>query len=61
MSYYKQYFKGKKVTVVGLGLLGKRLGDIAFLAECGTEVTVTDIKTAKELAPSIKKLKKYHK
>ena len=59
MSYYKQYFKGKKVTVVGLGLLGKRLGDIAFLAECGTEVTVTDIKTAKELAPSIKKLKKY--
>ena len=44
MSYYKQYFKGKKVTVVGLGLLGKRLGDIAFLAECGTEVTVTDMK-----------------
>ncbi len=44
---------------MGLGLLGKRLGDIAFLAECGAEVTVTDLKTAKELAPSVKKLAKY--
>ncbi len=61
MADYKQYFKGKKVTVVGLGLLGKRLGDIAFLAECGAKVLVTDLKTAKELAPSIKKLRKYSK
>ncbi len=44
---------------MGLGLLGKRLGDIAFLAGCGAKVLVTDLKTAKELAPSIKKLKKY--
>jgi len=56
---YKNYFKNKKVTVVGLGLLGKRLGDIAFLAECGAKVTVTDVKSAKELAPSMSKLKKY--
>ncbi|MBP9715368.1 MAG: UDP-N-acetylmuramoyl-L-alanine--D-glutamate ligase [Candidatus Pacebacteria bacterium] len=59
MIDYKNYFKNKKVTVVGLGLLGKRLGDIAFLSECGADVTVTDIKTAKELAPSLKKLSKY--
>lgn len=59
MVDYRQYFKGKRVTVVGLGLLGKRLGDIAFLAECGAHVLVTDLKSAKELAPSIKKLKKY--
>jgi UDP-N-acetylmuramoylalanine--D-glutamate ligase len=56
---YKEFFKNKKVTVVGLGLLGKRLGDIAFLAECGAKVLVTDLKTEKELAPSIKKLRKY--
>ena len=56
----KNYFKGKKVTVVGLGLLGKRLGDIAFLAECGAEVLVTDLKSAQELAPSVKKLEKYN-
>ncbi len=45
--------------MVGLGLLGKRLGDIAFLAECGAKVLVTDLKTAKELEPSVKKLSKY--
>ncbi|MFA6520677.1 MAG: UDP-N-acetylmuramoyl-L-alanine--D-glutamate ligase [Candidatus Paceibacterota bacterium] len=59
MPDYKEFFKNKKVTVVGLGLLGKRLGDIAFLAECGAKVLVTDLKTAEELAPSIQKLKKY--
>ena len=47
------------MTVVGLGLLGKRLGDIAFLAECGAEVLVTDLKTEKDLASSINKLKEY--
>lgn len=59
MSDFRQFFKNKKVTVVGLGLLGKRLGDIAFLAECGADVLVTDIKTVKELALSVKKLAKY--
>jgi UDP-N-acetylmuramoylalanine--D-glutamate ligase len=59
MNDFRTFFKGKKVTVVGLGLLGKRLGDIAFLAESGAKVLVTDLKTAKELAPSIKKLRKY--
>ena len=59
MQDFKKFFKNKRVTVVGLGLLGKRLGDIAFLAEHGAKVLVTDFKSAKELAPSIKKLKKY--
>jgi UDP-N-acetylmuramoylalanine--D-glutamate ligase len=59
MQDFKAFFKDKKVTVVGLGLLGKRLGDIAFLAECGAKVLVTDLKTKEELAPSIKKLEKY--
>jgi UDP-N-acetylmuramoylalanine--D-glutamate ligase len=59
MVSYKKYFQGKRVTVVGLGLLGKRLGDIAFLAECGARVTVTDLKYVSELKPSLDKLKKY--
>lgn len=59
MQDFRVFFKNKKVTVVGLGLLGKRLGDIAFLHECGAKILVTDLKSAKELAPSIKKLKKY--
>lgn len=59
MVNFRQYFKGKTVTVVGLGLLGKRLLDIQFLCEMGAKVLVTDLKQAKELAPSIKKLKKF--
>lgn len=59
MDKARAYFKGKKVTVLGLGLLGKGLGDTAFLAECGAIVTVTDLKTAKELKPSVDALKKY--
>ena len=59
MDTARAFFKGKKVTVLGLGLLGKGLGDTAFLAECGAIVTVTDLKTAKELAPSVAALKKY--
>lgn len=59
MDKAKLYFKGKKVTILGLGLLGKGLGDTAFLASLGADITVTDMKTAKQLAPSIKALKKY--
>lgn len=59
MQDWKQYFKGKKVTVLGLGLLGKGLGDALFLTQCGAQVTVTDLKTAEQLAPSVAVLSKY--
>lgn len=59
MNNFQEFFKNKKVTVVGLGLLGKRLGDIAFLAENGAQVLVTDLKTKEELFSSIQKLNKY--
>jgi len=41
---------------MGLGLLGRGLGDTLFLVRCGAKVTVTDLKSAEELAPSIKAL-----
>ena len=40
---FKTDFKGKRVTVMGLGLLGRGVGDAAYLAEAGAEVTVTDL------------------
>ena len=52
-------FAGKKITVMGLGLLGRGVGDVAFLAECGAQVLVTDKKTEEELASSVEALKKY--
>ena len=50
---YLAYFKGKRVTVMGLGLLGRGVGDALYLAEAGAIVTVTDLKSAEELAESV--------
>lgn len=44
---------------MGLGLLGRGLGDVKFLAECGADLIVTDLKTAEQLATSLKKLSKF--
>ncbi|MEI6528139.1 MAG: UDP-N-acetylmuramoyl-L-alanine--D-glutamate ligase [bacterium] len=56
MRDYKECFKGKKITMLGLGLLGRGLNDAKFLAECGADLIVTDLKTADELKPTLKKL-----
>jgi UDP-N-acetylmuramoylalanine--D-glutamate ligase len=51
--------KGKRITVLGLGLLGRGVGDAAFLAACGAQVLVTDKKSETELAESVAKLRSY--
>jgi len=51
------FFTGKKITVMGLGLLGRGVGDVRYLAEQGAEVIVTDLKTGDELAVSLDALK----
>ncbi len=56
---YLQYFENKKVTVMGLGLLGRGVGDTKFLAENGADVLVTDKKTEEQLASSLESLKDY--
>ena len=58
---YKDFFKGKKITLMGLGILGRGVNVAKFLAECGVELTVTDLKTEDQLAPSLKKLSKFPK
>src|SRR5690554_592143 len=50
-------FKGKKITVMGLGLLGRGIGDVAYLAKCGAELIVTDLKAEEQLRESVEKLK----
>jgi len=55
--WFSPYFKGKKITAMGLGLLGRGVGDILFLAQQGAHILVTDIKTKKQLASSLEKLK----
>lgn len=56
---FNDYFKGKKITVLGLGLLGRGIGDVAFMAEAGAELIVTDLKSKEELASSLAHLSSY--
>ena len=59
MDNFCDYFKGKKITVMGLGLLGRGIRDVAFLAKCGADLTVTDLKNSNDLKKSLNKLKKF--
>jgi UDP-N-acetylmuramoylalanine--D-glutamate ligase len=50
-------FKNKRVTVMGLGSFGGGIGVATFLAERGARVTVTDMKTEKDLSKSLEALR----
>jgi UDP-N-acetylmuramoylalanine--D-glutamate ligase len=49
----QHFFEGKKITVMGLGLLGRGVGDVRFLAERGADVLVTDMKDEHVLKASV--------
>jgi UDP-N-acetylmuramoylalanine--D-glutamate ligase len=51
-------YSGMKVLVMGLGLHGGGLESTRYLARHGAEVTVTDLRDEKTLAPAIEKLEK---
>lgn len=56
---YKDFFTGKKITIMGLGLLGRGVGVAKFLAELGAELTITDLKNEEQLASSLEVLSPY--
>jgi UDP-N-acetylmuramoylalanine--D-glutamate ligase len=56
---FQDYFSGKRVTVMRIGLLGRGVGDTAFLAEMGAEVHVVDDASAEVMKPSVDALKEY--
>ena len=56
---YESYFKGKRITLMGLGLLGRGVGDARFLAECGAELIVTDLKSEEMLKDSLTQLSQF--
>jgi UDP-N-acetylmuramoylalanine--D-glutamate ligase len=55
----RTHFRGKRITVMGLGLLGRGVGDARYLAECGAELIVTDLKTREQLAESVAQLEQF--
>lgn len=56
MSDWREFFKNKNVTQMGLGLLGRGVGDADFLSKYCEQVLVTDLKKKDELKPSLNKL-----
>lgn len=53
--------KGKKVLVLGLGLLGGGVATTNWLLDHGAQVTVTDLKDAEQLVVSVKKIEEHLK
>ncbi|MEA2113586.1 MAG: UDP-N-acetylmuramoyl-L-alanine--D-glutamate ligase [Patescibacteria group bacterium] len=52
-------WKNKKITMLGLGVLGRGVGVAKFLAEQEADLIITDLKSERELQSSLKRLKKY--
>ncbi|MBU6214882.1 UDP-N-acetylmuramoyl-L-alanine--D-glutamate ligase [Patescibacteria group bacterium] len=53
------HFRGKKITVMGLGLLGRGVGDARYLAEKGADLIVTDLKPREQLEESVVQLESF--
>jgi UDP-N-acetylmuramoylalanine--D-glutamate ligase len=56
---FSKYFKDKKVTVMRIGLLGRGIGDTAFLASAGAEVHVVDDASKEDMQPAVDALSEY--
>lgn len=59
LEKFKKDYQGKRVLIMGLGLLGRGVQDAAFFAKIGAKVTVTDLKPEKQLKLSLVILKKF--
>jgi len=51
--------KDKRITIMGLGLNQGGLGVARLLTKAGAKILITDLKTKKELGPSLEKLKDF--
>jgi UDP-N-acetylmuramoylalanine--D-glutamate ligase len=50
-------FKDKKIVIMGLGLRGGGVGAAKFFYKQGAKLLITDLRSRKELKPSLEKLK----
>lgn len=59
-KFLEKNIRGKKITLMGLGLHGGAVQDALFFIKNGAILTITDLKSRKELKSSLKKLEKYN-
>lgn len=55
----QNYFKDKRVTVMRIGLIGRGIGDAAYIAEQGGTVLVVDDAPQSVMQPAVDALQKY--
>ena len=55
----REFFKGKKVLVMGLGRFGGGVDVAKFAAGCGAKVLVTDMAPPEKLRDSIEQLEQF--
>jgi UDP-N-acetylmuramoylalanine--D-glutamate ligase len=55
----RSFFTNKTITLMGLGLLGRGIGDAAFLAQYCKKLYVTDMKSVEDLRSAVEALKDY--
>ena len=53
------HFHGKKITIMRIGLLGRGVGDAAYLAKCGADVLIVDDAPQEVMQPSVDALKEF--
>jgi UDP-N-acetylmuramoylalanine--D-glutamate ligase len=53
------HFRGKKITLMRIGLLGRGVGDAAYLAKCGATILVVDDASEEVMQPSVDALKDF--
>lgn len=59
MSDIDKFIKNKKILLMGLGILGGGVSTALWLLKHNANLTITDLKSKKDLNESLKKLKKY--
>ncbi|MCK4805598.1 MAG: UDP-N-acetylmuramoyl-L-alanine--D-glutamate ligase [Candidatus Pacebacteria bacterium] len=59
MQEINKFIKGKKVLVVGLGILGGGVSTCLWLLKHKAKISITDLKQKKDLEKSLKRLKRY--
>lgn len=59
MAKNTDYFKGKRVTVMRIGLIGRGIGDTKYLAEAGAKITVVDDAPQAVMQPAVDALAGY--